>query len=106
MAAVVAVRERKLERNSMRRQTLILRIILCVKVTSVVGTIVPGVMWAQNYLDINAYIYFFGMSPGRYIYNVWIFVWIFWFGYSAFFLGTVIICVYLLSTEAWLVYSL
>jgi len=43
-----SVRKLRLERKSMPKQDLILRVILWVKVTSVVGAIVAWLMFARN----------------------------------------------------------
>jgi len=83
------------------RQRLLAIMMLSMDMTSVICTLVPAFIWSQNYLEVNAYIYFFGMNPGTYVYSAFTFIWIFW-NWRTFVYFVTLNFLYLISTCLWL----
>jgi len=85
----------------MKGQGTLGMVMVCMDITSVFCTICPVFIWFQNYFNVNAYIYYFGMTPGRYFYITAMLVWVFWNWRNWVYFST-LNCLYLISTIMWI----
>jgi len=98
---IFLAKELKIDTKRMPRQALLSRVFLLMDMTTVVCTIAPGYLWSQNIFHINAYIYFLGMNPGRFVYDAIIFIWIYVSWITNFHFVSINF-VYLISAYTWI----
>lgn len=67
-----------MKEKNMSGQKLIKWVLLILDMTSVVCTICPVFVWSQNYLNANSYVFYFGLTPGRHFYTLFLVFWVFW----------------------------